>query len=513
MKRLLFTALTALASIAFAQPIQQIYDHDSSDLWQLHNMPFDESRLLVTSGFASSVAPNSYYELSNGQLNQMTFTGVDQVYGPPVGFETKMFFVGESAASGREFAFYDGTSTVLLDINSGPDGSTPIMTVDDGELVFTAKTGAERQLFRYNGGFSVSQISQESGFNCSMFLGKRGNSYYFLTKSQTNPTDPFRVKVAVDNGGSFAITELGPLAYASGISRPIVQNGNFFFVNRHDYVGSQPSEVGVYEIDANDNLTMIHQEQVTGNFGARLIAHDGKVCYYKTMTQSGSAEILELTGQGTYSVYASVDPMTYGEITGHISHAGKTLLVTANYALELTNGSVNPITNSTGGILRSEPAEIEGSKVYLYETPFQVGVAKLHVIDLSSMTATANDIIQNGVYTFSDGAAEFNNGTLKFLFRDDNSGTITSDIYEFAPNVGLTGVQGNDISVFPNPVINDVLRIRGIDGEDFQVFDSSGRLVYQTTAIGDEFQVNVSSWKSGMYVLRVGEYTKNLIIE
>lgn len=499
--------------MAFAQPIQQIYDHDSSDLWQLHNMPFDESRLLVTSGFGSFVAPNTYYELSNGQLNEMTFTGVDQIHGSPVALGTKMFFIGESAATGRELTYFDGTSTVSFDINSGSAHSTPLMTVDDGELIFTAKTGAERQLFRYDGGFSITQISQESGFNCSMFLGKRGNNYYFLAKSQSNATDPFRVKVAVDNGGSFAITELGPLAYASGISRPIVQNGNFYFVNRHDYVGSQPSEVGVYEIDANDNLTMIHQEQVTGNFGARLIAHDGKVCYYKTMTQSGSSDILELTGPGTSSVYASVDPTAYGEITGHVSHAGKTLLITGNYALELINGSINPITNSTVGYLRSEPAEIVGAKVYLYETPFQTGVAKLHVIDLSTMGTTAHDIVQNGAFTLPDGAAEFNNGTLKFLFRDENNGTITSDIYEFAPNVGLGDVQEDDISVFPNPVINDVLRIRGIDGEEFQIFDSSGQLVYETTAIGDEFQVNVVSWKSGMYVLRVGEHTKNLVIK
>ncbi len=59
------------------------------------------------------------------------------------------------------------------------------------------------------------------------------------------------------------------------------------------------------------------------------------------------------------------------------------------------------------------------------------------------------------------------------------------------------------ILVFPNPV-NDVLQVKNLSETNgvLQIYRMDGSLYYSITTIGTELNVDVSDWRSGLYILK-----------
>lgn len=72
------------------------------------------------------------------------------------------------------------------------------------------------------------------------------------------------------------------------------------------------------------------------------------------------------------------------------------------------------------------------------------------------------------------------------------------------------------VSVWPNPASN-VLTVQTKDAPSkalLQVYNMSGRLVYQTKANGNsQLQIDVSAWPKGMYIISVGDAKSKVIVE
>lgn len=64
----------------------------------------------------------------------------------------------------------------------------------------------------------------------------------------------------------------------------------------------------------------------------------------------------------------------------------------------------------------------------------------------------------------------------------------------------------NSISIYPNPASNQLLLHRGSDSkEEVRIFDSNGKLVYQSVISGTKNMIDISSLAKGIYFIETGE--------
>ncbi len=98
--------------------------------------------------------------------------------------------------------------------------------------------------------------------------------------------------------------------------------------------------------------------------------------------------------------------------------------------------------------------------------------------------------------------------------RDENVSDVTMDIY--TQGISKEGLLGNTLSatrqlspqklsVYPNPVKNSLqfLADQLTEQSHLLVQDLNGRTLFSHSNIGSSFQLNTSSWPSGVYILRV----------
>jgi len=71
---------------------------------------------------------------------------------------------------------------------------------------------------------------------------------------------------------------------------------------------------------------------------------------------------------------------------------------------------------------------------------------------------------------------------------------------------GINGIAGNsNIKVYPNPV-RDILNINGVKaGNNIMLYDISGRLLLQQTALANQATINIASVAAGVYQLVIAD--------
>ena len=87
----------------------------------------------------------------------------------------------------------------------------------------------------------------------------------------------------------------------------------------------------------------------------------------------------------------------------------------------------------------------------------------------------------------------------RIVLLDDNSATVSKIITQY--NL----IQDEDFVISPNPA-KDKLNIKLLSpGENvkLEVFDVLGKLIYKGEITQLESSVNISNWKSGVYLVRV----------
>ncbi len=103
---------------------------------------------------------------------------------------------------------------------------------------------------------------------------------------------------------------------------------------------------------------------------------------------------------------------------------------------------------------------------------------------------------ENGIY-----ALEISNGNC----RD------TSECLLFN-SLGGINISNNSIQLFPNPV-DKALVIQNIPvNQSLKLFDSTGRIIIEANPNSNSFIFDVSNFQNGFYVLRIGSFSKSIIV-
>ena len=75
-----------------------------------------------------------------------------------------------------------------------------------------------------------------------------------------------------------------------------------------------------------------------------------------------------------------------------------------------------------------------------------------------------------------------------------------------------TETKNNLLKVYPNPAKDHVVISNISKGENISVYDLSGKILFQTKSPGNSLNINTSSYKNGIYLVKVGEKTTKIIV-
>jgi len=100
-------------------------------------------------------------------------------------------------------------------------------------------------------------------------------------------------------------------------------------------------------------------------------------------------------------------------------------------------------------------------------------------------------------------------GSLYFMARANTSGR---EIYKLNGTVTkFHDVEfNNSVQIYPNPTFNNI-NIKAKSGSKIMLFDILGNLVIETTIDNNSMSLNLQSLPSGLYSLRVNEYSKKIV--
>jgi hypothetical protein len=116
------------------------------------------------------------------------------------------------------------------------------------------------------------------------------------------------------------------------------------------------------------------------------------------------------------------------------------------------------------------------------------------ILDEVNPTFTASE---SGIY-----ALELSNGNC----RDTSECLLINTL-------GEINVSNNSIQLFPNPV-DQTLVFQNIPvNQSLKLFDSTGRIILETNPNSNSFLLDVSNFQNGFYVLRIGDFSKSIIIQ
>ena len=116
-------------------------------------------------------------------------------------------------------------------------------------------------------------------------------------------------------------------------------------------------------------------------------------------------------------------------------------------------------------------------------------------------------------------------GNLTSIYEDTEFRAIDSDssgnvfynkggkIYQLNSDyLSTKNIVTKRFSIFPNPAKDFVTISNVVKGAEVSLFDMSGKLLYSTKATGTTLTINTSSYKNGVYMLKVDGQTTKLLI-
>jgi len=495
------------ATTSFSQSVTKIYDHDTTDLSLLLNMPFDETRLLVVSGASYSPSGLSYHELNQttSQLIDLSFPNINTIFSFPTITGDKLFFEASVNGIGREIVSYDGTTTLTYDLNAGAGDSDPEIIEFDGEVYAIAFDGGTRQLFKYDGVSNFDLISAETNAEVTDFIASRNDSYYYIT---FNSTDGRKIKVTEDNSGVLSHSIITPTSYQETLSEVVLLNDDIYMLSAIYTLSDVTYRVD--KIDINDGITTHHFETAGPYSGGHILAYYNDILYYRT--EPGSCDILNVSVPSQPIVQVSIDPVQYSLIGGHVVQNGKLFIYGYQYILDVSSNPPVPIIED-GSQIQIVPAFETNDAFYLYEIALTSG-EQSGIIEVSSLT---NQHVrypvstEAGYMTFGDKVVE-NNGEITFIFRT-NGPPQSTDIYSFG---SALSVEENDLSrfeVYPNPSTNGSVNINVLEAGEMILTTVEGQVLGSFELHTGINPIDVSYLSSGVYLVQFGSSIQRLLVD
>ncbi|GAB5418113.1 MAG: hypothetical protein Crog4KO_31930 [Crocinitomicaceae bacterium] len=507
MKKYYLTILAAI-TVSFcqvnAQIATKIYDHDSTDLTQLFNMPFDENRMLVVAGFDSYASKSTLfeYDFQNNQLNEMNFTGVDTIYGLPKLHEDKIFFASHISGLGVELTAYNGSNTFTFDFNTGAGSSNPELVNFEDDLYVIANDGSYDQLYKYMGGTSFMQISEETQGDVAQFIANRGDEYIY----SVNMPMVKHIKSTIDNNGTLTHSMIVPTNLQESVEDVVLLNGDIFLLSAmYSFVDAA---YRVDMIDASSTISTNYYETGGQFSSAHLLAHNSSLLYYRT--ESNHIEVLDLTTSGQPAQYLTMDPSQYNYITGHVVKNGKLFFYADTYIVEVSAGIFN-FALEDGNLIQLTTIYETDDALYFYEVHPNLGNnSGVIEIDVNSNAMMRHTASQEGGYMYLNHPMVENNGELKFIFSNFEN-TLSSDIYSFSPSLSLPESEEATLLVYPNPSLNGDVLIELLHPDQIVITSMEGKTV--EIIQGFEGKNLLQLKEPGVYMVHANGKSQKVIVQ
>jgi hypothetical protein len=140
---------------------------------------------------------------------------------------------------------------------------------------------------------------------------------------------------------------------------------------------------------------------------------------------------------------------------------------------------------------------------------FKLSATGETVLLLKSDTTLLDDVVF-GVQKADFGFARRPNGTGSFVIQtptyNANNNTGTNAIGEILAE--------NDVKIFPNPANSAgvTVQLNSIKDVDVKVFNTLGQLIFKEK-IENELHINTQNWRSGVYIFKIGNINKKIVVE
>lgn len=131
-------------------------------------------------------------------------------------------------------------------------------------------------------------------------------------------------------------------------------------------------------------------------------------------------------------------------------------------------------------------------------------------IYLSKTDLTLIDNVTFGAQRADFGYARRPNGTGNFVIQtptfNANNNTGTNAVADILTE--------NDVKIFPNPANTEgvTIQLNSTKNRDLSVFNTLGQVIYKGT-IQEETRINTQNWHSGLYLFKIGNVIKKIIIQ
>jgi hypothetical protein len=73
----------------------------------------------------------------------------------------------------------------------------------------------------------------------------------------------------------------------------------------------------------------------------------------------------------------------------------------------------------------------------------------------------------------------------------------------YSTNVGLAEREQSNVTIYPNPVSEEILVSGSFENAELQLFTTDGRQIYQSKGKAKQVNINVSGFESGIYFLKI----------
>jgi len=402
----------------------------------------------------------------------------------------------------------------------------------------------------FKGGFPIA-IDNIDAHGLAMSRNPRNGNFYFVDGGTTVNSslqingvkvNSARYIACFDKDGNFQWIKEGKKDFVSFNGRPVIDREDNIYLGTtssttdtfQSYVypfGGMSTGPLVVKLDKNGNLIWAHASRSIGaaSFGIGDVAlrNSGEVVFQakvggnlkwynekdSLIIPTGYHSILSRFNTQTGKLLGMEMPASTGQVTPTVlvSDARNNIFAGGEFTASMTiNGNT---VNNVGG----------ESDFYVYK----YGYNNCNCTNIPepnfNMVRDANNKV-TFTYTGSTGISSY-----KWDFDDGDTSSSASPVHTYTKTGAITacvtvrnscgdntycksfylfstGVEGvvetnNNIKVYPNPA-NDAVHIEGIAaGTGIQIFDVTGRQVYQSASTSTNASINISSLSAGSYVL------------
>lgn len=489
------------------------------DPTELFLFPTDDSRLFQLNRFNSNTGGFGFSldEVTSGSPVTFYVPLCDEMSTPAFTIDNGLLLGGHTAAFGNEPIFYDASagSSTIIDLNPNGDSDPVIMELQNAAYVI-ANTGIIRQLFIYENGGTLTQITNDTT-NVVGAVGKIGDDYLYQTLYQdTTGLSVHQVKKATWNGSSYDYSLLSEIVdvasdYEVRWGSPVERNGRLYFLEtRYTMSVGLNNSYAVCSNDGSVPFTVHHSLNSTGYTPySQLFEWDGKLY----TCDSGQPELYASTDGVNFTIEYTL-PQNHQYVFFH--QYGNDLYMatqqvgveTARDIIKYSGGTAQTIHNGKHIHFMTE----DNGKLYFEDLGLNGDTSYVGVLDMNNGFM---DYFELGVFIHPPiyKASLIHDGAFTFLCGSPQ--IAATDVWKLENYASVVSIIEEDgISIYPNPITyGQSFTIESKVKSNYRVISADGKLVSEGIIDSGKNDLQSQGWHAGVYLLEIGGFRSRLVIQ